>query len=357
MIQHFELEWYKPFSFLRISNIPRITVIGGKNNSGKTSLLESIFLFCDRHNPDLLLKPLGWRGFQQLHGSEEHLFSHAFHNFDTSRSIRLTASTQHGVQTVSIGYENFGNEVDLFTNYSDDSPSSTRRVTKGLSVSINRHDATGDSATANLKLGNNQISFEDVKGDLSKGAPLARYQGLRVRSSPNEDAERLAELDVKGLAHRATEFAQKFFPEIRSLDALPTGGSSMIYADIGLTRKVPLPAFGDGVARLVSYYLLASEMGPNGILLLDEVGSGLHYTLLQTLWLGLAEITDTFDCQIIATTHSYETLRALQFAHQYLYDKFMYVRLDHDCNSHDTSVVSYTYHELQAAIEHDWEVR
>jgi len=45
----------------KLENVPfgRITLIGGENNSGKTTVLEALFLYIDHHNPVVLNTILG----------------------------------------------------------------------------------------------------------------------------------------------------------------------------------------------------------------------------------------------------------------------------------------------------------
>ena len=48
-----------------------------------------------------------------------------------------------------------------------------------------------------------------------------------------------------------------------------------------------------------------------GILLIDEIDTGLHYSLIEQLWGALIELSRQLDVQIFATTHSSDCIRAL----------------------------------------------
>ena len=48
MLEKITLENYKNFSKLELNELKRVNFIAGQNNIGKTSILESIFLFYDR---------------------------------------------------------------------------------------------------------------------------------------------------------------------------------------------------------------------------------------------------------------------------------------------------------------------
>jgi len=47
MITGLEIKGFKGFEHISIPQLTRITLVGGKNNVGKTSLLEAVFLFFD----------------------------------------------------------------------------------------------------------------------------------------------------------------------------------------------------------------------------------------------------------------------------------------------------------------------
>ena len=134
----------------------------------------------------------------------------------------------------------------------------------------------------------------------------------------------------------------------------------MIYADVGLPQKVPVPALGDGAARVINYYLAAHSVKDGGLLLLDEVGAGLHHSQLPRLWELLTELTRVFSCQIIATTHSYEALQAAKGAAEknvFGANEMAVLRLEQDHGSKEIHAVRYTTDEFTSALEHEWEIR
>jgi hypothetical protein len=172
-----------------------------------------------------------------------------------------------------------------------------------------------------------------------------------------EDAGRYGELDALGKADRVLNFMKDFFPALRSLSVIPTpGAKSLIHADVGLARKTVAGCVGDGFSRLLSIYL-AMARAQNGVVLIDEIGGGVHYKALVRLWKGILQAAREFRCQVIATTHSYETIEAAREAMSegLFAEDFAYVRLEKG----DKGVVAKTYPfpVLDAALERNWEVR
>ncbi|MEZ5401844.1 MAG: AAA family ATPase [Bryobacteraceae bacterium] len=48
-----------------------------------------------------------------------------------------------------------------------------------------------------------------------------------------------------------------------------------------------------------------------GILLVDEIDTGLHYTVLSRMWRLISRAATEFDVQVFATTHSYDCIYSL----------------------------------------------
>jgi len=339
-----------------------ITVLGGHNNVGKTSFLEAMFLLLDRRNPELLLRPLSWRGFSALQGPPDRIFAHAFHDYDVSRPIEIDFVTEGAHQTLRIEFlrEYFGRTARTDREYTASS------LTEADDAEVQENDALRVSvAEAGEPVEEGVIAVSDGKlywrpefKRSSAPLPAARYQGLRIRANAKDDAETFGQIAIESDPEPLIENIREFFPEIRSLQSLPTPGGPMIYADVGLPRKVPVPALGDGAARLISYFLAAYSVRDGGLLLIDELGAGLHHSQLPKLWSLLYRLTQLYSCQVVATTHSYETLAALRSTmQQQMFESLAFVRLDQQPRSREIECVRYSASEFQTALEHEWELR
>ena len=71
--------------------------------------------------------------------------------------------------------------------------------------------------------------------------------------------------------------------------------------------RAPLKSLGDGVTRFfgIAAGLLKSR---DGILLIDEVENGIHYSVHERLWKMILEAAHKYNIQVVATTHSRDTI-------------------------------------------------
>jgi hypothetical protein len=84
------------------------------------------------------------------------------------------------------------------------------------------------------------------------------------------------------------------------------GGIVMMVAG----QRVPVGSLGDGIWRLLGIALsLARARG--GVLLVDEIDTGLHYSVLVDMWRLVFETARSLDVQVFATTHSRDCYEAL----------------------------------------------
>lgn len=75
-------------------------------------------------------------------------------------------------------------------------------------------------------------------------------------------------------------------------------------------RRLPIGAYGDGMRQLLALRL--SFVGAsNGVLLIDEIDAGLHWTVMEDVWQLVVEVAKHLNVQVFATTHSFDCIRGL----------------------------------------------
>jgi len=113
---------------------------------------------------------------------------------------------------------------------------------------------------------------------------------------------------------------------------------------------------GGGMRWLLSV-ILAIATTRNGVVLIDEVENGIHYSAMTKVWEGISKAAKEFNRQIVATTHSFECLQAAYegVSNTGISDEFRYVRLD--LVGEDIVAQTYSDDVFEAALNRGWEVR
>jgi AAA15 family ATPase/GTPase len=93
-----------------------------------------------------------------------------------------------------------------------------------------------------------------------------------------------------------------------------------------------------------------------GVLLVDEIDTGLHYTTLESMWRFVIETARRLDVQVFATSHSGDCVRSLawlQSDDSNLASEVSVHRIEKGVNE----AVRYSAAEIETAARHHIEVR
>jgi len=119
-------------------------------------------------------------------------------------------------------------------------------------------------------------------------------------------------------------------------------------------EPVPLRSLGEGMVRLMGI-ALALANARNGMLLLDEIESGLHYTVQPEMWKLIFATAKRLNIQVFAATHSWDCITAFQQAVQAYPTEGLLIRLERK-NGNITSTV-FDERKLAIATRDQIEVR
>ena len=356
ILESVSVDRFRGFKRLRLSPLDRFNLIIGRNNVGKTALLEAVFLLVGPTNPELPLRLSVLRGIEQFRNEPEDLWGWLFYGKDISSEVVLRASIRPGKsRTLRISVKE---RTDV-------------RVTSGSkrTIELKRDQGMASTAAGPSEL---VLSFHDEKGkrhvskayitDKGVGYHTSQYTPLpsciliSSRGGYNPDnAERYSKLEEAGREKELLPSLRVLEPRLKRLAVLVTGAIPIIHADIGIDRMVPLPFMGEGLGRLLTI-LLAISYCKGGVVMIDEIETGLHYSVMTQVWTAIAQAARDFDAQIIATSHSFECLKAAydSFKESSLYD-FRLHRLDR--NDGDVETVHYDRDMIEIAIKSGLEIR
>ena len=162
-------------------------------------------------------------------------------------------------------------------------------------------------------------------------------------------------LELDGKKQHIVEILKLIEPAISDLSTIVVNGVAQLFVKID-NQLLPLRLAGDGLNKLL-FIILSIVVNPNSILLVDEIETGLHYSMFPKLWEIVAQAACENGCQIIATTHSYECIvGAVDGINQAGKNSaFCFYRLGK--NNTGSHVYRYSDDLLQTAVAADMEVR
>ena len=111
-----------------------------------------------------------------------------------------------------------------------------------------------------------------------------------------------------------------------------------------------------GWANQVNSPTEITEYPKNGVLLIDEVDTGLHYSIMGDMWLLVVEAARQNNIQVFLTTHSLDCVRGLAWLcrnHPELGEEVSLQKIEANLNES----VSLNADEIQIAVDQDLEVR
>lgn len=356
MYRSFTVRHFRCFEELTLSDLERVNLIAGKNNVGKTALLEAMFLHCGAYNPELAIRINAFRGIESVQveffPAAETPWHSLFQDFDTQKIIELEGYDHRGtrrtlrIQTASEPVEVRAEQQKTMQTIRDTASS----LQFGHAIRFESVE-NGKQIVRRMVLGKTGILVDDLPAP-----PFpAFFHGTRVRIPLKEQAHLFSNLEVQDKQHSVVEALKVIEPRLRRVSVVVPGEEPTLHGDIGTGRLMPLPLMGEGMVRVANMVLQIGNAS-RGVVLIDEFENGIHHSVLTKVWMAVSQAAREFDTQIFATTHSWECIVAAHeaFSQHDTYDFRLY-RLER-VNEH-IRVVTYDQKTLQAAVETGLEVR
>lgn len=353
------IEHFRGIEQLELRDLSQLNLLVGRNNCGKSTVLEALFLLTGPSNPELPLRINVQRGLPQIN---EHIWRVFFTDLDTSRPVRLRGKFSSPYQereltvqprtrsraSVTVPSAAALQSLDEASGSSSRSPASI----SGLTLRYSLRTAPGkrpEDITTTVELADAGVL--QTQGDAAHHEVL-RSVLLSARVHPNESVVRFNNIQITKRVERVVSVLQRIEPRLRDLAVTSEG---IIYADFGLPNLIPVTAAGDGLNRLLSLMLTMLDT-EDGIVLVDEIDTGFHYSSLDVLWRAVAAAAIDFNVQVIATTHSLECVQAYNAI--FLESKAGLAKLIRLERADEiVHAVLYDMPVLQASLESGWEMR
>ncbi len=327
---------------LTLDGLGPINILVGANNSGKTSVLEAISILCNPYHPSEWIAMVRRRDFGGLDETRVQSLRWCFPQTGDLADPELLFQSQCEMScTGRFPLRKLVAEyTDIVREPSSQDMHRPRRSGERDIIEI-EEQWRGAEITHHVEAEPERVQstlFDSGAGSASDpivmqywedspriGRPLRSGEGNLPTETLTPYSYQLNRLQVRshsqqlfatknGLAkgrHLVLELIREFDPEIVDIGvASLRGKGAAVYVDHARLGPAPLSIFGDALRRAV---LLANTLHnlKGGVLLIDEVETGIHVSALERVFAWLANAARRFDVQVFATTHSLEAVDAI----------------------------------------------
>jgi len=373
MLSCVHIRGYRGLRNFTLNSLGRVNLLVGANNCGKTSILEAIQILASTGEPRSLLRGVVRRGERltspngrQGRVSLSHDLSHLFYGHEVvpGQEFEISSDQSGALAGVLVRVT----DDDGFKGASPSLPfTSDDEVSIGESEwTLNINWYGDDGAFFELPINSlGAVSFDELRHyPRPRSTPNTPVQhistaGLSVDEvtrmfedvvlTPDEDlaieALRLIEPKIERLATVGSDRRSSYSRE--------RGG--VVIKMMGSAQRVPIGSMGDGMWRLLGL-ALALVNAEGGILLVDEIDTGLHFSVMDRMWKLLAEGAEKFSVQVFATTHSRDCYESLSTIARIDVSEGSQVTIQR-IESNRTTSVAFTEQEIIAASDRGMEIR
>lgn len=351
--KNIEIKNFRGIDHLRIEDFSRVNVFLGQNSSGKSSILECLFLMTGMSNPDLpqninAIRSRNYGAFADL--------GYLFHNLDLKTKPEITSELFDDTKRhLSLELISVFDEKSQSDGQNGHVPTSESKVflntlKMSFDVMANRGKKQYDCSITVNQEGipvNKKLAEDYLEGNIATILPadLAAW-------NPSNDLVELAKRKRKDFIAESLRY---FDSRITALEIL----NNVAYIGLeGVDQLMAVNMMGDGLRRYLN--IVAASASPmNNIILIDEIDNGLHYSAYKKLWEAIFALATTTNKQVFVTTHSKETLcRLSQMLEEHPeYQKEMRLFTIEKTKLKGFQAYKYTYEGLSGACENDIELR
>ncbi len=303
LLDSLEIKGYRCFEHLTIEKLGRVNLIVGKNNVGKTALLEALWIYAKATSWSSLIKTLN--SLLELRNEKERSEGNQRSLINSITSIPLEINENVGSHfrhlfnkrpqknkaRFSIVIENF---------LPNNSKIIKKDIRNGVTIDYELHQDACLITSPNIVT---QTFHKDIVN------LFVQSSGLNTRLL----TEIWDDVILKNEEDEAVKSLKIITPRLVDLNFInyPKGGRNRVpVARLeNIEERIPLSSLGEGMNRLLGI-ALALVNCKHGILLIDEVEIGLHYSVLPDVWKLIFKTAKDLNVQVFATTHSKDCIEA-----------------------------------------------
>ena len=333
-VKHFTkitIEKYKLFKNFEINSLKRINIFSGANNTGKSSLLEAVYLLTKQNNMQSFFE------MTKLRNKLDSLNTVCLNDY-MKEDIKVSGvfnAVETSINIKKVNDEKIDKKDDYLTSYQLDS------CVDGVSLSSTTHTFEYSQLQRFYK------KIEVLCDSVFKSPYFFSKNELFNTHSKNVKLKSF-QLIVK--------FLQDFIDDnINEIDLTEHDGVKRFLVDSNsFDWSMDITSYGEGLQRIFEI-ALSFAYCKNGVLFIDELETAVHYSLLINFTKFIQELAIKFNVQVFATTHSKECISAF-VKNDVLNEDVLFSTMVRD-NQGQIKIITYNDKELSNSLDQDLEVR
>ena len=313
MLKNLKIQNFRGLSDLSLEGLGRFNVLLGANNIGKTSVLEAVHMLPGMGGSGFTSVTQFVRGFT-TRSTQDSIYY--FHALDVELEINISSHTILGGTRAFRMFSAHKAEDRIFASSGQgDSLSSSGPNLRELHCELQIKPPGGQSASigANIVIDDKgeMQPRGDIEGDLpnfEKGGQIEPITPIYSHPRFRQNTWALKSVTRKNREPHLLKAIQRIEPQIIGF---ADDNAGVILLNTGLSEKIPINMFGDGMASIFGILSLVYA-GDSKIVLIDQIEDGLHFKAVRTLLKALIAASRDDNIQFFITTHDLEVLQAIR---------------------------------------------
>lgn len=374
MLSSFTAQNFRQFTKLDLPKLGQVNLFVGRNNAGKSALLEAIEVYVTNASYQTLLEILSAR--EETWGGNS-----ASNDLPVGGEVFRHLFRGHKLPTLDVAGIVIGpllepaQQLQLTTAFYQTTTQEDGLVQRMKIDAAQMLDAPEDVEMHLVSVENGEtrriidLNTPNKYNRASSRIGFANRMPIQVVPTRNIQPAKVAALwDSVGL----TDLEQEVIKGLQLIEAGITGVAFVkssgphekpwvredrvpLARMMGQKEPLPLRSMGDGLTRLF-HITLALVNAKNGVLLIDEFENGLHWSVQEQVWTTVFTLAKRLNVQIFATTHSRDCVQAFEAAWEKHPQQGAYYRLEGNAEG-EVRARSYSLETLSDSIETDVETR
>jgi AAA15 family ATPase/GTPase len=307
MLKSLKINNFRCFEEFDLPQLGRVNLLVGKNNGGKTSVLEAVHILTSPNNIESFSDVMKYRGEYSINKESPR---GRFQFANLLNSYRMENESKFEIS----GIDNFGVKNTFYFNYMDISfeklyGNLNNGKNEAQFTNLDPNNSPGMKYILNWYR-NNRLTFSlyfPVGTSREKFPQASKNSQIVYLSSSRIDTvvDQFNQIVLTPEEDIVYESLRIIEPKINRIATLNRS------FDVSINKqRVPIGSMGYGIWRMLEITLAMVNI-PGGTLLIDEIDTGLHFSVMVDLWKLICKTAEKLDIQVFATTHNSDCWKSL----------------------------------------------